>query len=385
MTALRGDWIFPTRIHFGAGRLAELPRLAQGLGLTHLLIVTDRGLVATGIPQAVRDSLAAGGIAATVHAEIGENPTTEHVVVAAAAFDDAGCDGVVALGGGSGLDAGKAAALHARNPGSLLRFAWPNEVRDAVPAAPVIAIPTTAGTGAEAEASSMITDGGVKYAIAHPTMLPRAVLADPQLTAALPPRLTAATGMDAMSHNLEALCVDSFHPMADALALKGIEFGARYLPRAVADGGDEEARAYLMVAAIMGATAFGKGLGAMHALSHAIGGRLGAHHGTTNAVLMPYVLAFNGPALKEKLERVAAALGLPGRGAAPLVAWTRRLNATLGIPASLAALGVTPAHIDDLAPLAAKDGCAATNPVPLTEAACRRLLEQAISGDEPAA
>jgi alcohol dehydrogenase class IV len=140
-----------------------------------------------------------------------------------------------------------------------------------------------------------------------------------------------------------------------------------------------------MVAAIMGATAFGKGLGAMHALSHAIGGRLGAHHGTTNAVLMPYVLAFNGPALKEKLERVAAALGLPGRGAAPLVAWTRRLNATLGIPASLAALGVTPAHIDDLAPLAAKDGCAATNPVPLTEAACRRLLEQAISGDEPAA
>jgi alcohol dehydrogenase len=384
MAALRGDWIFPTRIHFGAGRLAELPRLAQGLGLTHVLIVTDRGLVATGIPQAVEDTLTAGGVAATVHAEIAENPTTEHVVAAAAAFEEAGCDGVVALGGGSGLDAGKAAALFARNSGSLLRFAWPNEVHGAVPAVPVIAIPTTAGTGAEVEMSSMITDGGVKYAIAHPTMLPRVVLADPLLTLALPPRLTAATGMDAMSHNLEALCVDSFHPMADVIALKGIELGAAYLPRAVADGRDEEARAYLMVAAIMGATAFGKGLGGMHALSHAIGGRLGTHHGTTNAVLMPYVLAFNGPALTEKLDRIAAALGLPGRGAAPLVGWARRLNATLGIPASLAALGVTPDRIDDLAPIAAKDGCAATNPVPLTEAACRSLLEVAITGEEPA-
>jgi alcohol dehydrogenase class IV len=286
-------------------------------------------------------------------------------------------------GGGSGLDAGKAAALFARNNGSLLRFAWPNEVRDAVPAAPVIAIPTTAGTGAEVEMSSMITDGGIKYAIAHPTMLPRAVLADPLLTVGLPPRLTAATGMDAISHNLEALCVDSFHPMADVIALRGIELGAAYLPRAVADGRDEEARAYLMVAAIMGATAFGKGLGAMHALSHAIGGRLGTHHGTTNAVLMPYVLAFNAPALTEKLARVAAALGLSGRGVAPLVAWTRRLNATLGIPASLAALGVTREHIDDLAPIAAKDGCAPTNPVPLDEAACRALLEAAIGGAEP--
>lgn len=383
MTALSGDWSFPTRIHFGAGRLAELPAIARGLRLRHLLVVTDRGLVATGIPQAVLDSLAAGGIAATLHAEIAENPTVPQIDAAAAAFRAAGCDGVVALGGGSGLDAGKAAALVARNPGALLRFAWPSEMPDANPAAPIIAIPTTAGTGAEVEASSMVTDpaSATKRAIIHPSLLPVAVLADPDLTLDLPPRLTAATGMDALSHNLEALCVDSFHPMADAIALSGIAIGAAYLPRAVADGRDREARAYLMAAAIMGATAFGKGLGAMHALSHAIGGRLGAHHGTTNAVLMPYVVAFNAPALRDKLARVSAGLGIQQHGAPALVAWVRQLNDSLGIPSSLTALGVRAEHVEALSVAAAADICAGTNPVPLDAAACRRLLDAACAGD----
>jgi alcohol dehydrogenase class IV len=383
MPALSGDWTFPTRIRFGAGRLAELPDMARSLRLRHLLVVTDRGLVATGIPRAVLDSLAAGGVAATLHAEIAENPTVPQVDAAAEAFRAAGCDGVVALGGGSGLDAGKAAALVARNPGALLRFAWPDEMPDAAPAAPIIAIPTTAGTGAEVEASSMVTDpvSATKKAIIHPTLLPAAVLADPDLTLGLPPRLTAATGMDALSHNLEALCVDSFHPMADAIALSGIALGARYLPRAVADGGDREARAYLMAAAIMGATAFGKGLGAMHALSHAIGGRLGAHHGMTNAVLMPYVLAFNAPALHGKLARVCAGLGIERHDPIALVAWIRDLNARLGIPATVAALGVEAEHVEALSIAAAADICAGTNPVPLGAAECRRLLEAARAGD----
>ena len=229
-------------------------------------------------------------------------------------------DGVIALGGGSGLDAGKTVALLAACGGSLWRFAWPDHQAAQAQGAqgeaarfPVIAIPTTAGTGAEVEPSAIITDSDApaKRAILHPAMMPKIVIADPYLTVSLPAKLTAATGMDALSHNLEALCIPSYYPMADAIAAFGIALVGRWLPVAVSEPTNIEARSHMMAAAIMGATAFGKGLGAMHALSHAIGALKGHHHGLTNAVLMPFVLAHNRPAIEAAMGRLAATLNLP--------------------------------------------------------------------------
>ncbi len=344
------------------------------------LIVTDRGLAATPIAAAVMQAAAQHGVTPTLYGAVGENPTGEDVGAGAAAFKKAGCDGVIALGGGSGLDCGKAVAVLAGCGGSLWRFAWPDhEAASSEPGCyPVIAIPTTAGTGAEVETASMITDPTpAKRAIVHPGMLPKAVIADPELTISLPPRLTAATGMDALSHNLEALCVPVFNPMADAIAIEGIVQIARYLPTAVTEPANIEARSGMMAAAIMGATSFCKGLGAMHALSHAIGALHERHHGLTNAVVMPYVLAFNRPAIGPQLEQIAAALKLKGEPYAAVEGWILYLRRQVGIPNTLAGLNIGPGDFPAIAKLAAIDGCAATNPVPLDEASLMSILKAA--------
>ena len=379
--ALAGDWLFPTEIRFGAGRLGELAAVCRRLGLGRPLVVTDRGLAQLTLAADVLAAAAALGAQPGLFTDVQENPTAANVAAGVAAFHAWRADGVIALGGGSALDCGKTIALLAGCGGSLWRFAWPDHgAAQAEPgAAPIVAIPTTAGTGAEVEASAIITDpaGPTKRAIIHPGLLPRVVIADPALTVGLPAGLTAATGMDALSHNLEALCVPGFHPMADAVALAGVALAGQWLPRAVAAPADLTARAYMMAAAIMGATAFAKGLGAMHALSHAIGALAGSHHGLTNAVLMPFVLDHNRPAIEEAMTALARFLDLPAPGFAATRGWIVTLRDAVGIPPGLAARGVGVDRFPAIAGLAVGDICAGTNPVPLDEAALLAILRAA--------
>jgi alcohol dehydrogenase class IV len=379
-SALRGDWLFPTQVRFGCGRIAELPELCSRLGVKRPLIVTDRGLIKTTVAGAVITA-AAPPLAPQIFAEVRENPTDVEVEAGVAAFHATQADGVIALGGGSALDCGKAIALLAGCGGSIWRFAWPDHdaAQSETGAYPIIAIPTTAGTGDEVEASGIITNPQIpiKKGIVHPGMMPKFVLADPALTVSLPPHLTAATGMDALSHNLEALCVPDYHPMADAIALAGIVAVAKYLPTAVREPGNLEARSQMMAAALMGATAFGKGLGAMHALSHVIGALINSQHGLTNAVLMPFVLEYNRAAIGDKMASVAEALKLQGDPYTAVHRWILDLRQEVGVPPTVTALGLARADFDRVAALAETDICASTNPVPIAAAGFRAILDAA--------
>ncbi len=376
---LRGDWLFPTEIRFGAGRIAELPAVLAQHGMRRPLIVTDRGLAATSIPHRIL-ALAQTVSTPRLWAEADQNPTGEQVMAGTEAFQAHDADGVVALGGGSGLDCGKSVALLAGCGGDLWRFAYPRSLQVTAERsrAPIVAVPTTAGTGAEVEASGIITDPSkpVKAGIVNPSMMPRAVIADPELTLSLPADLTAWTGMDALSHNLEALLVRQFHPMADAIAASGVALCHKWLPRAVENGKDVEARSYMMAAAIMGATSFGKGLGAMHALSHAIGALAGCQHGLTNAVLMPHVLDFNLPAVTKPIEALAAHLRLERNTGAFLEA-NDRLARRVGIPRRVTDIGVKRQDFERLAHMALPDINAATNPRKLDHSALISILEAA--------
>jgi len=379
---LRGDWLFPTDIRFGAGRVAEIGAICRKHGMARPLLVTDRGLAQLPIAQRVMDEMTEAGIHPTLFAEVQENPTDKNVVAGAEAYHAASADGVVALGGGSGLDCGKAVAALAGLGGSLSDLMWPNHektaTRKGVP--PIITIPTTAGTGAEVEIASVITDTTQrrKVGIWHPQMLSRTVIADPEMTLSLPRHLTAATAMDALIHNLEALCVPMYHPMADAMAIDGVARIGRWLPTVLDDPANIQGRANLLAASIAGATAFGKGLGAMHALSHAIGARIGGHHGLTNAILMPHVLDLNERAIRPALRAVASHLGLAGEPVASCRAWLANLAIRAEIPKSLQVIGVTPNHIPDLAEVALRDICATTNPVPLDLESLSTVLRAAI-------
>lgn len=376
---LRGDWLFPAETRFGAGRIAELPALLASLRIARPLIVTDRGLASTPIPERIL-SLAHSSGSPLLWAGADQNPAGEHVMAGTRAFHDHHADAVVALGGGSGLDCGKAVALLAGCGGDLWRFAYPRslECQAERTTVPIIAIPTTAGTGAEVEASSIITDVSkpVKAGIVNLSMMPRIVIADPELTLSLPANLTAWTGMDALSHNLEALLVRQFHPMADAIGAVGVKMCHEWLPRAVEDGSDITARSYMMTAAIMGATSFVKGLGAMHALSHAIGALAGCQHGLTNAVLMPYVLQFNRPAIDEPVAALAAFMGLEPSFEAYFESVTT-LSARIGIPRRITDIGVEPQDFERLAAMALPDFNAGTNPRKLDIPALVSILEAA--------
>jgi alcohol dehydrogenase class IV len=246
----------------------------------------------------------------------------------------------------------------------------------------VVAVPTTAGTGSEVGRAGVILDrdAGVKKIIFHPKMLPGIVILDPELTLGLPPHVTAATGMDALSHCLEAYCAPGFHPMADGIAAEGMKQIRQWLPRAVEDGSDIEARGHMLVAASMGATAFQKGRGGMHALSHPIGALLETHHGLTNAVLMPYILAFNRPAIEDRLTRLAGYVGLEDSSFEGFIAWIVELRGSLGIPHRLGELGVTESDLERIAAMAEADPSAAGNPVPFDAAAARAVLESAMAG-----
>ncbi|MEM9250159.1 MAG: iron-containing alcohol dehydrogenase, partial [Pseudomonadota bacterium] len=293
-----------------------------------------------------------------------------------------GHDGVIAFGGGSGLDLGKMVAFMVGQTRPVWDFEdigdwWTRADPDVI--APIIAVPTTAGTGSEVGRASVLTNSEthVKKIIFHPKVLPTVVIADPELTVGMPPAITAGTGMDAFAHCLEAYCSPHYHPMSQGIALEGLRLVNTYLPRAYADGSDLEARAQMMSAAAMGAVAFQKGLGAIHALSHPVGAVYNTHHGTTNAVVMPAVLRFNRPAIEERLDTAAAYLGIEG-GYEGFYARVEALNTLFEIPGGLAAMGVAPARLDELTAMAIEDPSCGGNPIALTAENTRALFEDAM-------
>jgi alcohol dehydrogenase class IV len=381
---LRGDWNFPTSVHFGAGRIAELADAVRAAGMTRPLVVTDPTLAATAMVKNALGLLDAAGISTKCFAEIRPNPVEANVGAGVAAFRAGGHDGVVALGGGSALDVGKLVAFMVGQSRPMWDFedigdCWKRADAEAI--APVVAVPTTAGTGSEVGRAAVVTDEAIrtKKIIFHPRMLPKIAICDPELTLGMPPALTAGTGMDAFSHCLEAYCVPSYHPLADGIALEGMRLVKENLARAVKDGGDIEARANMMAAALMGATAFQKGLGAIHALSHPVGALHDTHHGLTNAVFAPYVLAFNRKAVEEKIRRLAAYLGLKPSFRA-FLDFVLALRAEIGIPHTLAGLGVDDRHIDRIVAMAPNDPTAGGNPVPLDKRAARTIFRRALDG-----
>jgi len=385
MTDLRGNWSYPTSIRFGVGRIAELPEACKSIGLKRPLLVTDPTLAASAMVQDAVSANAAAGLPTAVFSDIRSNPISRNVDDGLKAFRARGHDGVIALGGGSALDTGKVIAFMAGQTRPLWDF---EDVGDnwtrANPAgiAPIIAVPTTAGTGSEVGRAGVITDetAHAKKILFHPKMLPQVVIIDPALMAGLPPRLTAATGMDALAHNLEAFCAVGYHPTADGIALEGMRLVHENLEAAVKDGNNLGARAGMAAAAMMGAVAFQKGLGAIHALSHPVGALYDTHHGLTNGVFMPYVLAFNRPAIAERMAAAARYLGLDDPSLNGVIAWVLELRGRIGIPHTLAELGVGADRLGELAEMAAVDPTASGNPVPLDIPSLRALLEDAREG-----
>ena len=383
---LRGNWGFPTTIRFGVGRIAELPDACREAGISRPLVVTDKGLAGLAMIRDTVAMLADAGLGAALYSDVQGNPVAANVDAGLIAYREGGHDGVVAFGGGSAMDVGKCIALMVGQTRPIWDFEdredwWTRADPDGI--APVIAVPTTSGTGSEVGRAGVITnlDDHTKRIIFHPKMLPVIVIEDPQLTAGLPPHLTAAVGMDALSHNLEAYCSPVFHPMADGIAVEGMRLIKDWLPAACADGGDLLARGHMQVASSMGATAFQKGLGAMHSLSHPCGSLLDTHHGLTNGVVMPYVLEFNADAIEDKLAALARYLDLPDASGAGVRRWVLELRESIGIQHTLAELGVTEDLIPRLARMAVVDPTAPTNPVALTVENLERLYAKAITGE----
>jgi alcohol dehydrogenase class IV len=385
MTTLRGNWNYPTLIRFGAGRIAELPDACKSVGIRRPLMVTDPGLAALPMIANAVSSCRGAGLACEVFADVQANPIEANVAAGVTAYHQGKHDGVIAFGGGSALDAGKAIALMVGQTRPIWDFEdredWYTRVNVAG-IAPTIGVPTTSGTGSEVGRASVITNvrDHTKKIIFHPKMQPVLVIADPELTIGLPPHVTAAVGMDALSHNLEAYCAPFHHPMADGIALEGMRLIRQWLPLAVKDGRNLEARAHMMVASSMGATAFQKGLGAMHSLSHPCSANLNTHHGLTNGVVMPYVLAWNRGALTEKMSRLAAFLELPKRSFDGVFEWILELRSGIGIPNTLGDLGLRDEHAAAFATQAFEDPSTSGNPVAMTPETFARLYRNCIQG-----
>ncbi len=380
--SITGNWSYPTTIKFGAGRIAELPEACAQAGIKRPLLVTDRGLASLPITGATLDLLDAAGLGRAMFSDVDPNPNEANMEAGVAAYKAGNHDGVVAFGGGSGLDLGKMVAFMAGQTRPVWDFEdvgdwWTRADADSI--APIIAVPTTAGTGSEVGRASVITNSEthVKKIIFHPKVLPSVVICDPELTVGMPPAITAGTGLDAFAHCVEAYSSPHYHPMSQGIALEGMRLVKDYLPRAYADGTDIEARAQMMSAAAMGATAFQKGLGAIHALSHPIGAVFGTHHGTTNAVCMPAVLAFNADEIRDRFDAAAAYLDIDG-GFDGFCDFVQDLNDSLGIPRKLSEMGADAARIDELAAMAIDDPSCGGNPVVLTVENISGLYRQVI-------
>ena len=377
--SLKANWSYPTAIKFGAGRIRELPEACESAGICKPLLVTDKGLANLPITAETLDIMEKAGLGRGLFSEVDPNPNEANLQAGISAYKQGGHDGVVAFGGGSGLDLGKLIALMAGQTVSVWELEdvadwWMRADGDAI--APIVAVPTTAGTGSEVGRAGVLTNSQnqMKKIIFHPKLLPAVVICDPELTVGMPKFFTAGTGMDAFAHCLEAYCSPHYHPMSQGIALEGMRLVKENLLTAFNDGGNLEARAHMMSAAAMGATAFQKGLGAIHSLSHPIGAIYHTHHGTTNAVVMREVLKFNRPAIEKRIERIAAYLeiedGFDGFGA-----YVGELNAAMSIPEKLTELGVTNPDFDQLTDMALEDPSCGGNPVEMTKENTRALYE----------
>ena len=380
--SLTGNWSYPTAIKFGAGRIAELPEACAQAGMSRPLLVTDKGLADLPITAQALDILDAAGLGRAVFSDVDPNPNEKNLDAGVQAYLAGGHDGVIAFGGGSGLDLGKMVAFMAGQTRPVWDFEdigdwWTRADADKI--APIIAVPTTAGTGSEVGRASVITnsESHVKKIIFHPKVLPTVVICDPELTVGMPKFITAGTGLDAFAHCVEAFSSPFYHPMSQGIALEGMRLVVEYLPRAYADGSDIEARAQMMSAAAMGATAFQKGLGAIHALSHPIGAVFNTHHGTTNAVCMPAVLELNAPMIADRFDRAASYIGVEG-GFDGFRNFVQDFNDSFAIPRKLSEMGATHDRIDDLVPMALADPSCGGNPVALTQTNMRALFEAVI-------
>ncbi|MCR9089101.1 MAG: iron-containing alcohol dehydrogenase [Rhodobacteraceae bacterium] len=378
MTAPTATWSYPTTIRFGPGRIAELGAACRAAGIARPLLVTDRGLAPLEITERARALLAHDGLGDAMFAEVDPNPNEVNLAAGVAAFKAGGHDGVIAFGGGSGLDLGKMVAFMAGQTRPVWDFEdvddwWTRADADAI--VPNVAVPTTAGTGSEVGRASVLTNSvsHEKKIIFHPKVLPSQVIADPELTVGMPRAITAGTGMDAFAHCLEAYCSPHFHPMSQGIALEGMRLVKENLLRAYEAPDDLDARAQMMAAAMMGATAFQKGLGAIHALSHPVGALYDTHHGTTNAVVMQAVLRFNRTEVEERLNRAAAYMSIED-GYEGFVAFATALCADLGIPARLGDLGVGSDKVDAMVEMALRDPSCGGNPRPLDDASVRALF-----------
>ena len=379
---LTANWSYPTAIRFGAGRISELPEACTAAGIKNPLLVTDKGLANLPITQSALDIMAAAGLGRAIFADVDPNPNEINVAAGLKVYRAGQHDGVLAFGGGSGLDLGKMLAFMTGQTRPLWDFEdigdwWTRANAEAID--PIIAVPTTAGTGSEVGRASVITNSQTaeKKIIFHPKLLPSVVICDPELTVGMPNFITAGTGMDAFAHCLEAYCSPHYHPMSQGIALEGMRLVKDYLPRAFADGSDLEARAQMMSAAAMGATAFQKGLGAIHALSHPLGAMYHTHHGTTNAVVMLPVLRANRPAIEDRLSAAADYLGIEG-GFDGFYDFVAALITELGIPPTLTALGVIEPDIDAVVRAALTDPSAGGNPVEMTYDNTKSLLQSCL-------
>jgi len=380
----RGNWNYPTSIRFGAGRIKELPEAVKAAGIAKPLFVTDPNLAGMPMTVAAVASLAAVGPMPTLFTDFRPNPVGANITSGIAAFRAGGHDGVVAFGGGSALDVGKLIAFMAGQTQPIWEFEdigdrWTHA--DPTVIAPIVAVPTTAGTGSEVGRAGVVTQETTrtKKVVFHPLMMPKTAICDPELTVGMPALITAGTGMDALSHCLEAYCGNFYHPMADGIAIEGVRLVRQSLARAVKHGDDLEARAQMMSAAAMGATAFQKALGAIHALSHPVGALYDTHHGLTNAVFIPYVLVFNRKAIEDKIKRLAAYIGLKPTFRA-FLEWILELRAEIGVPNTLQDLGVNDDQIDLIVEMAPKDPTAGGNPVALDKRAARTIFRRALEG-----
>ncbi|MGE0284647.1 MAG: iron-containing alcohol dehydrogenase [Rhizobiaceae bacterium] len=388
MSKLVSKWNYPTTVRFGAGRISELADALAATGIKRPLFVTDPGLAKLPVVPKTLKLLDDAGVKYGVFSDVRPNPVESNLTAGIEVFKKGKHDGVIAFGGGSALDLGKLIAFQANQARPVWDFEdigdWWTRANSAA-IAPIIAVPTTAGTGSEVGRASVLTHEAThtKKVIFHPKILPATVIADPELSVGMPPFITAGTGMDALAHCLEAYCAPGFHPMADGIGVEGVRLVFENLPKAFANGKDIIARANMMAAAAMGATAFQKGLGAIHSLSHPIGGLYDTHHGMTNAVFMPYVLAFNRDAIEEKITRLAAYCGIKGGfdGFQKAVMKLRKeLKVPHTLPTFIKGLEMDKKRRTLIADMAIVDPTAGGNPIKLTKKGALSLLDNAMSG-----
>jgi len=378
------NWNYPTSVRFGAGRIKELGQCAALLGMKRPLLVTDPGLARLPMTANALELLRQAGLEPDIFSDIKPNPTASNVEAGVAAYRAGGHDGVIAFGGGSGLDAGKVIAFMAGQTRPMWDFEdigdwWTRADPNGI--APILAVPTTAGTGSEVGRAGVITneETHTKKVIFHPKMLPGIVICDPELTVGMPRYFTVGTGMDALAHCLEAYSSTFYHPMGDGIAVEGMRLVFENLKRVAEVPDDLVARGHMMSAAAMGAVAFQKGLGAIHALSHPVGALYDTHHGMTNAVFMPYVLVFNRPAIETKIDRLAGYLGMSG-GFDGFLQAVLDLRAALDVPHTLEGLKVDGARAAKIAEMAIVDPTAGGNPIELTLEGAASIFDAALSG-----